>query len=240
MRRLILAAAVTACSSAAFAGDVASVEILGFSADGSVFAFEEFGVQDGSGFPYANRYYIDTTNDRFLEGTPIRVRLDDEAAELTAARDAARAKGETIFPAAELGENRGFTAGWNAVTENSADPHRISVNPRPVIPPIDPTLEFQLEDVRLEQPAQCADLGDIVGFRLLRIAAEDGGTTRLIHEDKTIPESRRCPLGYRFGGVQTFHPQAGAPVFAVMIAVRQVGFEGPDYRWMAVTGQVAD
>ncbi|RUV10776.1 DUF2259 domain-containing protein, partial [Mesorhizobium sp. M5C.F.Ca.IN.020.32.2.1] len=39
------------------AGDVAELEILGFTSDGGAFAFEEYGVQDGSGFPYANRYY---------------------------------------------------------------------------------------------------------------------------------------------------------------------------------------
>jgi len=239
MRKLILAAA-TLWSAAAFAGDTASVEILGFSAAGSVFAFEEYGVQDGSGFPYANRYYIDTANDRFLDGTPIRIRLDDESAELAAAREQARTAGEAIVPASELGANRGFTAGWNAVTEYSADPHRISVNPRPVFPPIDPALEFRLEEVRLENPTRCADQGDIVGFRLLKVATGDGGRTQLIHEDEAIPESRRCPLGYRIGGVQTFHPEGGAPVFAVMIAVRQVGFEGPDHRWVAVTGQISE
>ncbi|TIX34448.1 MAG: DUF2259 domain-containing protein, partial [Mesorhizobium sp.] len=99
------------------AGDVAELEILGFSQDGGVFAFEEFGVQDGSGFPYANRYYIDTISDSFLKGTPIRVRLDDEAATLDQARLQARQKGEAIVVQAELAANRGITAGFNAITE---------------------------------------------------------------------------------------------------------------------------
>jgi len=73
-------------SSAVRAGDVARLEILGFSHNGAVFAFEEYGVQDGSGFPYANRYYIDTASDSFVKGTPIRVRLDDESATIDAAR----------------------------------------------------------------------------------------------------------------------------------------------------------
>ncbi|RVD32276.1 DUF2259 domain-containing protein, partial [Mesorhizobium sp. M4B.F.Ca.ET.019.03.1.1] len=106
------------------AGDVAELEILGFSQDGGVFAFEEFGVQDGSGFPYANRYYIDTSGDSFLKDTPIRVRLDDEAATLDQARLQARQKGEAIVGQAELAANRGITAGFNAITELSADPYR--------------------------------------------------------------------------------------------------------------------
>ncbi|MBZ9963064.1 DUF2259 domain-containing protein [Mesorhizobium sp. B292B1B] len=43
---------------AARAGDVAELEILGFTKDGGVFAFEEYGVQDGSGFPCGNRYSL--------------------------------------------------------------------------------------------------------------------------------------------------------------------------------------
>jgi predicted secreted protein len=34
-------------------GDYADRTILGFSPDGGIFAFEEFGVGDGSGYPYA-------------------------------------------------------------------------------------------------------------------------------------------------------------------------------------------
>ena len=77
IRLAALATALLLLSVAARAGDMATVQILGFSDDGGIFAFEEYGVQDGSGFPYANRYYIDTANDTFLHGTPVRERLDD-------------------------------------------------------------------------------------------------------------------------------------------------------------------
>jgi predicted secreted protein len=219
----------------ASAGDVAQLEILGFSKDGGVFAFEEYGVQDGSGFPYANRYYIDTSNDTFLKGTPIRIRLDDESASLDTARKQARDKGEPIVGASELAANRGFTAGFNPVTELSADPHRIVVNPRPVFPPIDPALEFRVEEMPMGGGVNCDGL-ETAGFRLLQIDAHDGGNTKLLHEDKAIPQSRGCPNGYSIGAVQTFSP-TGLSTYAVLIAVRGRGFEGPDYRWIAVTGK---
>jgi predicted secreted protein len=234
--RVILATlASLAIPATACAGDVAQLEILGFSKNGSVFAFEEYGVQDGSGFPYANRYYIDTANDTFVKGTPIRVRLDDESASLETARKQARDKGQTIVGASELAANRGFTAGFNPVTELSADPHRIVVNPRPVFPPIDPALEFRLEEMPMSGGANCDGL-ETAGFRLLRIDAHDGGETKRLHEDKTIPQSRGCPNGYSIGAVQTFSP-SGLSAYAVLIAVRGRGFEGPDYRWIAVTGR---
>jgi predicted secreted protein len=235
-----LSLAQTAACLPALAGDVAQLEILGFSQDGGVFAFEEYGVQDGSGFPYANRYYIDTATDEFLKGTPVRVRLDDETAALEAARKQARDKGEKVVPQAELVANRGITAGLNPVTELSADPFRMVVNPRPIFNPVDEPLEFRLEEIALNNlPGMetCNGMGEINGFRLLRIQARDGGTTNVLHEDKTIPKSRGCPNGYGIGGVQTFSMQ-GLSAYAVLISVRQFGFEGPDYRWIAVTGRL--
>jgi len=234
----LAAAAFLLLSFPARAGDMAAAEILGFSADGRIFAFEEFGVQDGSGFPYANRFYIDTNSDEFLPGTPIRVRLDDEQATVQGAREEARKRSESIFSDEELKENRGFQAGWNDVTELSADPHRMVINPRPIVPPLDDPLEFRLEEIPVPQPESCPNMGDIVGFRLLRIATVAGAETRTLHEDEAVPSSRGCPLGYRIAGIQTFHPQGGEPVFAVLIAVRRVGFEGPDHRFLAITGKL--
>lgn len=224
-------------AASAHAGDAAELEILGFSQDGGIFAFEEYGVQDGSGFPYSNRYYIDTRTDQFLPGTPVRIRLDDEAATLDAARAQTRERGEKVVKQVELSSNRGFTAGFNAVTEYSADPFRMAVNPRPVFPPIDPALEFRLEELPLPAPEPCASQGEARGFRLNRIDASDGGQTRTIHQDKTIPKSRGCPNGYRLGAVQTFGRQGSLTSFAVLVSVRQYGFEGPNHRWIAVTGR---
>lgn len=240
MRNLVLIGVCLLAQFAAMpasAGDVAELEILGFSKDGGVFAFEEYGIQDGSGFPYANRYYIDTTDDSFLKGTPIRVRLDDETATLDAARLQARQKGEAIVSAAELTANRGITAGFNPVTEFSADPFRMVVNPRPIFSPVDPPLEFRLDEIGMNDTERCQSLGEINGFRLLRVEAKDGGQTHLLHEDKSIPQSRGCPNGYRIGAVQTFSLDS-LSAYAVLIAVRQYGFEGPDFRWIAVTGRL--
>ena len=220
------------------AGDTASVEILGFSADGAIFAFEEYGVQDGSGFPYANRFYIATATDSFVPGTPIRVRLEDETATVDAARAEARTQGQAVLADSVLAANRGFTAGWNAVTELSADFSRIAANPRPVFPPIDAPVEFRIEYMPLTASASCEGLGDIKGYRLTRIGTTDGAVTQVIHEDDGVPASRGCPLGYAIGGLQTFYPESGDPVFAVLIAMRQFGFEGPDHRWLAVAGRL--
>ncbi|MEO3999079.1 DUF2259 domain-containing protein [Mesorhizobium sp. CAU 1732] len=237
--KLLAVAASPFLIAPAFAGDAAELNILGFLEDGSVFAFEEFGIQDGSGFPYANRFYIDTASDSFVAGTPIRVRIDDEGATLQDARDEAYKRGQTIAIDRELAANRGVTAAHNPITELSADPHRVMVNPRPVVPPVDKPVEFRLEEMTLETPENCQGFGDTKGFRLKRIALEPEAQTELVHEDTSaVPTSRRCPLGYSIGAVQTFFPAEGDPLYVVLVAVRSVGFEGPDHRWIAVPGKL--
>ena len=57
---LVCTATLALSSGTALAGDFANLNVLGFSSDGNIFAFEQYGVQDGSGFPYADRFYIDT------------------------------------------------------------------------------------------------------------------------------------------------------------------------------------
>lgn len=222
------------------AGDTSTLNILGFSSDGSIFAFEEYGVQDGSGFPYANRFYIDTGSDTFLPGTPIRKRIDDETASVSEVRAQARSAGQSIISDALLAANPGYTAGLNPVTELSADPFRIVVNPRPVNPPIDDPLEVRLTETFFPVEGTCAGVIDRqVGFTLVRIDPTPGGTTQLLNADDDVPASRGCVLGYAVGGIQTFYPDKSDPVYAVLIAIRSFGFEGPDFRWMAVTAPLA-
>ena len=223
---------------AARAGDVAKLDILGFSKDGKVFAFEEYGVQDGSGFPYANRYYIDTATDALLPKTPVRVRLDDEKASLADAREKAGrdAQGLTGLADTELRANTGDTVAANPITELSADKFKTTFNPRPVFPPMDEPLTVQLQEIDVPRPDKCPEPEMYKGFRL---TIQQGASTdiRTLHEDKSIPSSRNCPQGYSIGAVQTFYLPDGKPALAILIAVRSIGFEGPDYRWLAVTTQ---
>ncbi|WP_269930122.1 DUF2259 domain-containing protein [Aminobacter sp. HY435] len=234
IKLLCLAGVSLLAAQTAQAGDAAELNVLGFGADGKTFAFEEFGVQDGSGFPYANRFYIDTTTDEFLPDTPIRVMLEDEGKSAQAARDEARLRGEKIARDADLAASRGHLAGFNAVTENSADPHKMVVNPRPVFPPIDPQLEFNLEEIDLGEIERCPGIGPVKGFRLTRTV---DGKSEVLQEDKDVPQSRACPTGYRIGGVQTFFAPDGKMSYAVLVTVIRHGFEGPDHRWIAVTGR---
>ena len=134
-------AALALAGSAALAGDYAELEALGFSPDGRTFAFEEYGIQDGSGFPYSNIYVIDTASDNWVAGTPIRVRNDNEATPLQQTRKTARAKAQPILQARQVGEPGNHVAS-NPPTEMSADPHRVVFLPRMISPPAPATCDL--------------------------------------------------------------------------------------------------
>ena len=78
MRALTVLFSFVLSTDIAVSGDFATRHIHGFSADGKLFAFEEYGVQDGSGFPYSTIYIIDTDTDNWTAGSPFKAQLNDE------------------------------------------------------------------------------------------------------------------------------------------------------------------
>ena len=219
----------------AFSGDFAKREVHGFSLDGGLFAFEEFGVQDGSGFPYSTIYVIDTATDQWTAGSPFRARLEDETKTVFDAREEARI---LAGPVMKSFENRGNVVATNRATELGIDTKRIIANPRLVVPPIDDAIEFRLEEIAFAGTERCEAFGETSGFRLLQVATKDGDTTTKLHEDTSIPDSRNCPLRYDLADLVTYYPENGSPAFAVLIRMQTVGFEGPDGRYLAVTGRL--
>ena len=220
---------------AASAGDIASFQPIGFSADGGVFAFEEYGVQDGSGFPYSNIFFIDTRKDAFLPGTPIRLRIDEENTSLAEVRARAAAKAAPLVQKFDLGANPGLMAAFNPVTKTESAAHRLTYRQYAVEPPVGGDFTLALDEFPLAPSAQCKDVApQSTGFRLA-FQAEDGkASDRVLHADTTIPDSRKCPAGYRIGGAMVYHPVQGEPVHVALVQVLSFGFEGRDGRWIAV------
>ncbi|OCW58718.1 hypothetical protein AWJ14_00370 [Hoeflea olei] len=222
-------------SGPALAGEVSELRPIGFSADGKVFAFEEFGVQDGSGFPFANRFYIDTTSDTFLPGSPVEVILKDEQKHVGDARAAAKAQAAAFDTAYAFDANPGVIAAFNPLTELGADAGRLSYASVTLGPQPFGTYELALEEKQLPTQRPCRSMnGSAAGFHLAftRVNGKPAGIT--LHDDTVIPESRGCPLGYRIGGVVT-HMSPGAITHAVLVLVFSPGFEGESARWTAVT-----
>lgn len=66
VRRLKVSAVLLLCSTALFAGDIASFENLGFSADATTFAFAQYGVDDDTSHAFAELYVVDVADNAFV------------------------------------------------------------------------------------------------------------------------------------------------------------------------------
>jgi predicted secreted protein len=243
MRLRSLLASLFLCLSAGmvFAADAAEREILGFSPDGRYFAFEQYGVQDGSGFPYSEIFIIDLDNDRWLEGTPIRVRLDNESASLSNARGKAAAEARKFLERAPI-EDNGRVLASNPVNQKSEDARRLVFHSyytslghlEPIEESDGDVIGLTVEDVVLPSPEGCP-IGDtpMAGFVLK--AKHGAQALQEVHRDKSIPTSRGCPLNYSLSDAVVYTSADGRiQRLVVLVNVFSFGFEGADRRFIAV------
>lgn len=221
-----------AAAGSASAGDTASLNVLGYSPDGRVFAFEEYGITDGAGFPYSNIYFIDTAEDRFVPGTPFRIHVDEEA-QLGKVRETARAKAAALIAEYRLSDNPGVIVAYNPPSEIDGDPHRLHFTSYVSAPPHGSTHTLVLGEKDFPVSADCAGFADSnKGFTLKLSEYQGQKTDKLLHDDTGVPRSRGCANEYRIGAVISSEVRE-APLIA-MILVGSYGFEGNDRRWIAV------
>ncbi|THK38488.1 DUF2259 domain-containing protein [Ensifer sp. MPMI2T] len=232
----MLLAAATIAAAEVRAGDFAALQPIGFSSDGSVFAFEEYGVQDGSGFPYSTIYVVDTRKDTFLPGAPVRAVIEKDGGALHEARREAHRRAAPLIDAYRLADTPGILAAYNPVTERNSADHTLSYDAFPANEPFRKSYALKLEEKSFEPRGVCSGfLKEIKGFRLVMTERAGKPATGVLQEDTRIPESRRCPTGYRIGGVVTRINDDGSEVHVVMILVKSLGFEGStDGRWIAL------
>lgn len=57
----------------------------------------------------------------------------------------------------------------------------------------------------------------------------------MLNDDKTIPASRFCALGYGITDVHAFDRADGKVTLVVMVGMHTRGFEGSDRTFLAVT-----
>ncbi len=226
-------------ATASSAGDFADLEVLGFTGDGGRFAFEQYGIEDGSGFPWSEIVVIDVASDRWIKPSPVKFRdentpdFPDLDTVLAEARYVSRQSASDSGLLAGVSP-RGQTVGRNYVTELSADPHFMEVKPRLIVPSSDEAIAFRLTETPLPDKT-CSGYGvETAGFRLTMTY---NGQSRTLNDDSRLPSSRGCALGYRIERIITYYPPQADPVFVAMILIESLGFEGPNGRYMAITGK---
>lgn len=204
--------------------------IIGFSSDGRWFAFEQFGVEDGSGFPFAELFVLDTLRDEWAKSTPVRVKLNDEGKTLHGAFNALRKRGQSIL------DQKGIK--YPADLLASAP---ITMGGSPV-----QTLTFKLQHpwgkqvtLRLETLAvgwleSCLGIAPALKFSLH--ISYDSGLQQIAYSDNDLPRSRGCPVSYSLSDVVTPIWGSGDQSIrlVVLVQMQSPGFEGKDVTFLAV------
>lgn len=245
MKRFALSLAVWLLGSAAtYAADSAELNILGFSADGNIVAFEQFGSEDGSGFNFAEIYVVDLAKDEWVKGSPIKVKPDNENIKLSKVIAQARAKYAPLQKAFAITEPPQILA-RNAVTEVIANRKAITfdtwyASSEGGATPDSPNslkearYTLSLTEQKLPGAKDCPmDLGDFAGFTL-SLHAEKDNSDRVLFKDEKLPASRACPVGYDVQAVATSLTDTKTSNLVAIVGVYSLGFEGKDLRYMAV------
>lgn len=220
--------------SPAQAGDKALLEAIGFSSDERYFAFEEYGIQDGSGFAYSTTYVIDLSADRWVVGTPVHLQSDDEDESLYDLRQRSHEEARSrlydleIFLPAQLAAAIGDGVPGEDGQILSFGLPGFS-GPGSVVG----KYTLSLETFTAPSGAPCMDwFGEQANGFALKI--EDFGAARETHRDRTLPRSRGCPVSYRIRAVYLPYQATDISRSVALISVYAYGFEGLDRRFIAV------
>lgn len=218
----------------AIAADRAEFDLIGYSPDGRYFAFEEYGIQDGSGFSYSAIFILDVANDQWVGGAPHRFVADEENVPISAARMAARDMAQSAFEDFDISQPARLLA---LTGDGELEPDALVMEfgmpgfegPSAFLP----THALSMGIYPAPSGSACEDYMGEPANGLKLILTYDG-VAKTLMEDERIPTSRGCPKTYRptaivvpFGAYDFAHGVA-------IISVWKFGFEGLDRRFIAV------
>lgn len=242
-RAAVAFALFVAFGSAAQASDGAALKVLGFSPDAKRFAFEQFGSQDGSGYPYSDLQVIDTTNGADIEGDLFRTLVETETGDVEIARKATNAKAKTVLDRLKI-SSRGMMLAVNPAIRPSEELLAMDVWPvlaNEVSEMALPASRLGPGKIRIDQrPATspyCSQIGEEAKAFTLSLVRE-GAAPLTLHADTDLPDSRVCSSTYGVAGVYLRAHPDGAFALVVIVSFYPRGFEGPDRRFLAFAARM--
>ncbi len=243
MRFQFAALLLLTCASSAFAADAAESFVIGYSRDARYFAFEQFGIQDGSGFPYSDIFVLDLKENSWVEGSPIRELTEDESGNLGETRRKSAGRVAHLLDKFAITEPVTILASLPAY-QAVADRGSIQYDrwyqlggavSRPAADLALDRFELRVEPAQLPAPPpHCSiDDGETAGLSVM-LKNLKTGEQHEVYRDQTVPKSRGCPASYDIDKV-VVAAGFGTPDRPVaIIGVYSYGFEGVDRRYMAI------
>lgn len=233
MRLLIVLFGILASAVPALAGDRALIDTLGYSSDLRYFAYEEFGIQDGSGFPYANLYVVDLSTDTWVVGTPFRVLADSESQTLASVRDTVHGQAEETIKGFDISVPAEIIAlNGDGMPDNDGKSIAFGV---PGYTPGTTTAitRLSLKTFTTTAISPCQEWFSVEP-KGLELTLDDVAGPRVLQRDGNLPRSRGCPTDYRLFAVAIPFGAQDLGKGVAIVSSYPGGFEGPDRRFVAV------
>lgn len=252
LRPLIAATFLLATALPAAAGDAAARRVIGFSPDGTTFAFEQYTTLYDSLEHIVEIQVIETRTDTFVKGTPFRLRADEskKSHDLPEARNELMRKARPFV----IGNLKVSEPGQQFAGKPSMDLDEIGIyqmDPKPLATGQDFTLpdgrkaSLKLSETALGK-ASCygaggrATYGDVITQGVTLTLSLDGGAPVTLQSDKRLPKSRRCVTAYGIAEAWLHRAPDGVQTLAVLLETVDAHefHAGPNRRFMAVTTRI--
>ncbi len=245
---------------AAQAADAAALKVLGFSPDGRYFGFMQYGPQWDAGRMQTEIVVIDVSRDRFVQGVPLRVTADmrdDSTSDniepvLKKFLAYAERRAASLLSAHKISKP-GTLLARDAEARPGEHSSGSEMPPKgegtaalAAKHPVLGELKLKLETKTMDWPktsrngthkeaGSCAEEMDPEKGVAFRLTLDQGARSIVLQDDKTIPASRNCTIGYGIVEVHAFDRPDGKVTLAVVLGMHTRGFEGADRVFLAVT-----
>lgn len=239
LRFLVAVLLICLFSGSSLAGDFATLNFIGFSKDGRYLAFEEYGTQDASGYPFSNIYFIDTGKNS-MASPRVAVLIEKEsAAESNARSRSAALAARKLRQFGIIRGNTGRLMVSHPMTDQTYDDGS-GTETGDVVKFAEQVWSMHREgDYELTLNAvpvkskECEVYGIDTFMTEVSLKDNVNDTSRILQKDTSLPASRGCAMSYRIQDVYLYKG-----TLAVFAGVFSLGWEGPDMRFMAVTGKL--
>jgi predicted secreted protein len=225
-------ALLAAASAAAAATNDAQLAVLGFSRDGSAFAFEQFGWSSGNSFPFSELAVISTETGRPIVGAPFQSLIAQDGATQERARLISYTAAQRLLADLKL------TEPGIVVARGSGDPRDpLARTLDATVPTIGP-IRVKLDSAVVKSPG-CDAAGVKVRALAIRLLDADGHALRTLYKEKNPPAERLCPVGYGLAEIRLFTRGEAPPVMAIIVGMDRPGAGGSDRRYVGVVVDLA-
>lgn len=251
LSRLFAALLSIAFAGPALAGDAAALNVLGFSADGRWFAFEQYTMVYDDDASFSEFVVIDTSRDRFLAGTPIRVRMEgDDGLDEEKARQEAARRAAPLLRSHAIGErgrrivgNPSMAVDEIGIYQMGAQPFDTSLDMRDVLGP-DARLvltETPLGTVSCPGAGGTGMDGPVEVHGLTLRLVRPGTADIVLQRDERLPRSRRCAMSYGIAEAWWLPDGPTGGTLAVIVEYSDADdyHAGPNRRFLAVTRRLS-